>query len=729
MKKKEKEEREKRIKEEEEKRKEKEKEIYKKQMEDYEKEKKLKDEEKKKREEEEKIKLKEKTEKFKEFQKNMEEEKRKKEEEKKKIIEEEEQKQKEIDKKKFEEFQKNLEEEKKMKEDQKKKQKEEEIQKQKELEKIRYEEYQRKMKEIENEKNMKEEEEKKKLEEELQKQKELEKKKFEEFQRNIEEEKIRKEEEKKKQIEEEIKKQKELERIRYEEFQRKLEEEKRIKEEEKKRKLEEEIQKQKELERIRYEEYQRKLEEMEEEMKKKEEEEKKKLEEEIQKQKELEQKRFEEFQKNLEEEKKKENEEKEKRLLEQQKELTEIYKSQRAARNTNNQIDNQTKELKQTLEDMCKYGNIVKNQIIEEKKVNEQKFISIELATKQGEKPNPSKDDEAMLCLGILAQNLEENGIMTAIEKKENEINEVKQEEASTSLQFLVNGLMNKPKYEFHFDFGEERNNELLTNKEEQEIFNNKLKKKLSMEYNIPEDKIIITCPEKGSYKVHVIFLSEEFDTLEQDRFINSCTQDEFKELCKLKEIQKKVIMGGVKLSLNMLDYRGNQTPNGYGVGQKRGTYDYLPPMGWKGFGLRVMDKYDNGNNDWIKMDNNPNEWAIAYHGIGKKGNTNNTEQITNLIINGGFKVGPGQGCENYDDVNHPGQKVGKGVYCTPDIKVAENYAGSSSTLINGKRYKMAFMLRVKPDRIRTSKEAPLEWILDGTTNEMRPYRILLKEE
>ena len=36
--------------------------------------------------------------------------------------------------------------------------------------------------------------------------------------------------------------------------------------------------------------------------------------------------------------------------------------------------------------------------------------------------------------------------------------------------------------------------------------------------------------------------------------------------------------------------------------------------------------------------------------------------------------------------------------------------------------------MRVKPDRIRTSKEVPLEWILDGTTDEMRPYRILLKE-
>ena len=40
----------------------------------------------------------------------------------------------------------------------------------------------------------------------------------------------------------------------------------------------------------------------------------------------------------------------------------------------------------------------------------------------------------------------------------------------------------------------------------------------------------------------------------------------------------------------------------------------------------------------------------------------------------------------------------------------------------------MVFMMRVKPDKIRSSKSAPKEWILDETTNEMRPYRILLKE-
>ena len=243
-----------------------------------------------------------------------------------------------------------------------------------------------------------------------------------------------------------------------------------------------------------------------------------------------------------------------------------------------------------------------------------------------------------------------------------------------------------------------------------------------------------VTYPEKGSYKISVIFMSDEFNNnFTKENFINSCTQEEFKELNKLKEIQKGVIMKGVKLNPSMLDSRGNQHPNGYGGPPTRGGEVYIPPTGWIGYGLRVKDVYDNRNNDWLEMNNNPNEWAVAYYGIGRASNTKDTESITNKIIKGGdyksgsFLVGKGQSCKNYDDVRHPGQKVGEGVYCTPNIKVAEDYAGQSS-IVNGRRYKMVFMMRVKPDRIRTSKEPPQEWILDGTTDEMRPYRILLKE-
>ena len=544
--------------------------------------------------------------------------------------------------------------------------------------------------------------------------------------------------------------------------------EQRKKEEDENRKKREEQSKREREERLKK--MKEKQKKSEEEKRNREEEEKKRKEEEEKNKIEEKNKKFQEYQrkqKEIEQEKIKEKlikeKEKERLLLERKNQLKELLIRQKLLRNpiisenknniiNNNDINkeslepkqnidqsnsnatnNQKEQLKQTLEDMCLMGNIIKEEILEDKNANQEKYISIEEAINKIEKPNPNKDDKAMFCLALLAQNLEHCGITTAIEKQkeDDDINKENEEESSTSLQFIVNGLINKFKYEFSFDLGEERNNNLLNNKEQQEAFNNNLRKKLSLDYNIPEDKIIITCPQKGSYKVYVIFISEDFD-LNPEQFKNSCTNDEeFKELCYLKEIQKKVIMEGVKLAPNMLDYRGNQTPDGYGRGQKRGTYDYIPPLGWKGFGLKVLGKYDNGNDDWIKMDNNPNEWAIAYHGIGR--GRNDVEDITRKIATEEYQKlikGANQSLKDFDDDNHPGKKIGEGVYCSNDIGYIEkwNLCGNSNTQINGKKYKMAFMLRVKPDRIRVNKNYPNEWILDGTTDEMRPYRILLKE-
>ena len=373
-------------------------------------------------------------------------------------------------------------------------------------------------------------------------------------------------------------------------------------------------------------------------------------------------------------------------------------------------------------------GNIIKEEILEDKNANQEKYISIEEAINKIEKPNPNKDDEAMLCLGLLAQNLEHCGITTALvkQKEDDDINKEIEEESSTSLQFIVNGLITKFKYEFSFDLGEERNNNLLNKKEQQEAFNNNLRKKLSLDYNIPEDKIIITCPQKGSYKVQVIFISEDFD-LNPEQFKNSCTNDEeFKELCYLKEIQKKVIMEGVKLAPNMLDYRGNQTPDGYGRGQKRGTYDYIPPLGWKGFALKALNKFDNGDNLWLGNEGKEGEWAVAYHGIGK-GNV--FQKLINIVL---VNLKEGQ-CQLYAGLINSRDKlnksyIGKGVYLSPFIEEAEKYTEKIKLGERKSYFQFIIMCRVRPDKIRESKGYYYNWILDGNYDCIRPYRILVKE-
>ena len=284
-----------------------------------------------------------------------------------------------------------------------------------------------------------------------------------------------------------------------------------------------------------------------------------------------------------------------------------------------------------------------------------------------------------MFALGLLAHNLENNRIKTIMELDSIK-DKVNEDEAATSLQFISNGLIFRKKYDLHFEFGEKRNEELLKNKNEYEKFKYNLKLKISKDYNIPMEEIIVTYPQKGSFHVQIIFQSDEFNNLDIDEFKRKFQNDkDFYELTNLKEIHTDVIMGACKLSKNQLDPKGNRS-DGWGVGEKRGNKDYFPPIGWIGIGLKVMDKYE--NNKWIRMKNIPDEWCVAYHGVGGGQESNNVKNVCGLI--GNFKTGGRQVHKNCSDKFHSGQKVGVGVYCTPNIKTAEDYAGISN--INGKK-------------------------------------------
>ena len=334
-------------------------------------------------------------------------------------------------------------------------------------------------------------------------------------------------------------------------------------------------------------------------------------------------------------------------------------------------------------------------------------------------------EDNGLFALGLISKNLEEIGIETAIEKNENQEKE-EQDAGSACLQFITNGMCNKKKYDLHFDFGEERNDELLDKEEEYEKFKNKLKLKLSKDYGIPVDKIIVTFPQKGSYRVQVIFQSDEFNNLDLQQFKAKFKNDnEFKELSNLKEIHSDLVMGGCKLTKNQLDPRGNRN-DGWGVGENRGGKPYNPPIGWNGIGLKVLDKY--GDNTWLGMNNSPGEWCVAYHGVGRGQSSKQVQKVTNLIYNGSFKAGSQQVHSGCWDINHPGKQVQDGVYCTPLIKTAESYSGESE--VNGKRYKTVLMVRVKPNVIRQCNcdNARNYWVVNGTTDEIRPYRILYKK-
>jgi len=389
--------------------------------------------------------------------------------------------------------------------------------------------------------------------------------------------------------------------------------------------------------------------------------------------------------------------------------ILESQKKMKEEKSQNLSISEKEKKINQTLENMCNYGNIIK----EEKKINPQKFITKKEALQLNE-------NDELFYLGLMADILEQLGIDVLIEKDENQVNE---DEETTIAEYLSNGFLMKKKFNLIFDFGEERNETLLKNKKEYEIFKNNLKKQLSKDFDIPQEKIIVTNPQKGSFSVQVIFQSDEFDNLNPEEFKQKLNDDDFKELKNLKEIHIELIMGAFKISKKLLDPVGNRE-SGWAEGEKRGGKEYYPPLGWKGFGLKVLDKYE--DNEWIGMKNTPGEWCVAYHGVGRDKSSEEVKKIVALIITSTFKKGPWQAYENYNDIYHKGEKVGEGVYCTPKIETAESFSGISE--INENKYRTVLMTRVKPDKIRCPEERQDFWVVNGTTDEIRPYRILFKE-
>lgn len=375
--------------------------------------------------------------------------------------------------------------------------------------------------------------------------------------------------------------------------------------------------------------------------------------------------------------------------------------------NEYNNPDSVLKTIQQIESDIATLGTILKEEIIKEKKTNPEKFYNIDELLKDENNEN--------FAIGVLAKSLEDCGICTAIEK-----NPENTDVNNASLQFLASGLAYKQKIIMKYDFGEEQNNRIIYDKYYQQKFIAEEKAKISKHLGILEKYITICNIRKGSLKNDVIIddpllkLNTDFTRL----------VEKIKELSgpdkKIKNVSTGMLFEGIKFSTEMFDSQGNNKDGGWApMGEKRGGREYYPPYGWIGHGFNVLGRYDGGNNTWIGMRNVEGEWWVAYHGTG----------ITAVkpILESYFIPGIGQEYSNDDDANpkHQGQKVGRGVYCSPKMTEVENGGYDKK---GGGDYRVAFMCRVNPDKVRICSRRQDYWVVDGTSNEIRPYRLLIKK-
>jgi len=372
-----------------------------------------------------------------------------------------------------------------------------------------------------------------------------------------------------------------------------------------------------------------------------------------------------------------------------------------------NSIKNDNKEItyEEAQELILQYGFDSQKRIEKEKKEHPENFIEIEEAIKIKEK------DEKLYVLGQLGKSLKEKGIEVAIDKAEGKNND----DSIIVNQILSSGILEERKYEIHFedDIDVNKKYEIINNENgEQKQFIKKMKGFLYKNIGVPEDEIFIENIREGCIAFDVI--SKKQDIREKMKKLSKNNKE-------IKSIYEKNILGACKLTKDMLDERGNRNPKDWPAPpQTRGGMPYHPPThNWVGYGLRVWGQYDNGNNDWIAMDGNANEWAVAYHGTTTKAVKPICEangKFFSTIKEGAVR----QKCKDCLNTNKKSQnlykKCGEGAYASPLLNYANAFGGA------------IIMCRVNPKRIRTplGEYEKKEYITDGTKNSIRPYRILV---
>ena len=366
------------------------------------------------------------------------------------------------------------------------------------------------------------------------------------------------------------------------------------------------------------------------------------------------------------------------------------------------------------IENVSSFGSNVKNSIIYETFHNPDKFVKKEEAEN-------SEEGSTLFIEGALLSILGNNDITCAIEKETKNENEAK-----TTLQLITSGEVFRKKISISSDYGEDRNAEILSSEEEKQNFIVQKKKELSIAFNCPENKILITNLRSGT--VHYDFIIQGREP----------TNNELEKIAKdraVKDIKMKRLIEGCIIIPYMFDPRGDNSDGGWGIGEKRGPPGYLqiydPPIGYTGYGLRVLNQYDNGDNTWLDYNNVNGEWYIAYHGT--------QIDAAQAIISGGFRAGSNQVHEKDQNINPLSNAhyniCGRGVYCSPYIHETESYG--SGVKIKNKEYYFTFMCRVNPYHVRFCGGYSNYWVVSGDDlvnpntkkydSEIRPYRILLK--
>lgn len=160
-----------------------------------------------------------------------------------------------------------------------------------------------------------------------------------------------------------------------------------------------------------------------------------------------------------------------------------------------------------------------------------------------------------------------------------------------------------------------------------------------------------------------------------------------------------------------------------------RGKELYVRPCGWNRVALRVTKRYDDGD-CWLGTGDDA--WPVSYHG-------HNMDGSLGIILT---RDGDPSDEPSFLDAAAAsltmGDTRGRGVYSTPDVKMAEKYCKKFKSKVDGKTYQVVLQNRINPKK-RTKCQREDVWLVyvpEGCNHvktqaivqeSIRPYGLLLK--
>ena len=356
--------------------------------------------------------------------------------------------------------------------------------------------------------------------------------------------------------------------------------------------------------------------------------------------------------------------------------------------------------------DMALFGYMESEKILKDKCDKDHEFITVEKALQMKDK------DEHAFLLGLMGKYLKNLEMSVAVNLNEESEDKSASDASHSTLQFLANGLITKRKTNLTFEADQNFLIKANKDKTKNRKLNDSLRDLLVTEFSELEKEttVFTNYPIRDKFKAMLITLKEQDIDITDNRLERAFKYQNGLSNKDIDYEEDDPLLEGIVLSKSfLLPQYDNKSDSRWGYNETRGKEQYIPPVGWWRYGVKCENLYGN-NNDWLACDHRKGEWSIGYIGFRKQ------QEADKLILK----------FEKDEDTRHNGRKVGIGVYTYQNPKDMEN--DCEVIKYKDEEYLIGFMLRINPAAIRIPSKDKKYWVVDGTSDNLRPCGILLKK-